>query len=211
VTTYPWPSREEWAAKAEYSVRTFCTPLERLEEALPGANWSTLGMDVEMEELGTMAVKSARPLLTAEIKRLQALLPDRPPKSRARVQWFCGLEGQQYEDACNLGALEELRRLVARAVRDEHWHTVAWELGRVVDHCPAVALPAEVTAAVLRMRAIGEEITARRAREANRLVDEAVAAEVARRESDEGWAKELERRARIERPLVTVHPIGAAS
>ncbi len=211
MTAYVWPSREEWAAKAEYSVRTRCTPHERLQQALPNADWSTLAMDVEMEELATLAAKAARPLLTAEIARLQALLPERSPKSRARGVWFCGLEDQRYEDACNLAGLEGIRRLTARAVRNGHWHEVAWELGRVYDHYPAVTLPTEAAAAVLRMRAIGEEIDARRDAAANRLVDEAVAAEVAKRATDEGWAKELERRARIERLLVTVHRIGATS
>lgn len=206
MTAYPWPSREEWAAKAEYSVRTFCTPHERLDRALPGADWSTLALDVEMEELAMMAATAARPLLTAEIGRLRALFPDRPPKSHARGLWFCDLDGGRYEDACNLGALEELRRLTARAVRAGRWGTVAWELGRVYDNYPAVTLPAEAAAAVLRMRAIGEEISARRNAAANRMVDAAVAVEIERRATDEGWAKELERRARIDDgPLVTIH------
>jgi hypothetical protein len=213
VTAYVWPSRAEWQARAEYSVRTFCTPSERLEQALPGADWSTLAQDVEMEELATTAAKAVRPLLTAEIARLRTLLPDRPPKSRARAAWFVDLDDARYETATNLSALESMRTSIARAVRAEHWHTVAWELGRLYDHYPAIVLPGAVAAAVVRMRAIGDEISARWAREADRLVEEAVAAEVALRATDAGWEKELRRRARIDgaRNGLTVHRIGAVS
>lgn len=207
MSAYPWLSREEWAAKAEYSVRTFCTPDERLEQAFPGAHWPTLAEDTEMEELATSAAKTVRPLLTAEIQRLKGLLPDRPPKSRARADWFCGLEGKPWKDACNLAGVEGIRASLARAVRDEHWGTITWELGRLYDNYPDITLPPDVVAAVDRLRAIGLAVNARRTKEADRLVEEAVAAEVAKRATDEGWAKELGRRARIDDgPLVAIHP-----
>lgn len=206
MSTYPWPSREEWAAKAEYAVRTFCTPHERLDQAFPGAHWPTLAEDTEMEELATTAAKTVRPLLTAEIGRLRELLSDRPAKGRARADWFCGLEGKPWKDACNLAGLEGIRATLARAVRDEHWGTIASELGRVYDNYPDITLPADVVAAVDRLRAIGFAINRRINEMAERLVDEAVGAEVAKRATDEGWAKELERRARIDGgPMVTVH------
>ena len=207
MSAYPWPSREEWAAKAEQWVRTFCTPDERLEQAFPGAHWPTLAEDTEMEELATSAAKATRPLLTVEIQRLKGLLPDRPPKGRARADWFIGLEGERWKNACDLAGLEGIRSSIARAVRDEHWGTIAWELGRLYDNYPGITLPADVVAAVDRLRAIGFAVHARRAKEADRLVEEAVAREVAKRATDEGWAKELERRARIDSgPLVTIHP-----
>lgn len=207
MSVYPWLSREEWAAKAEYSVRTFCTPDERLEQAFPGTHWPTLAEDTEMEELAKGAAKTVRPLLTAEIQRLKGLLPGRPPKGRARGDWFIGLEGKPWKDACNLAGLEGIRSTLARAVRDEHWGTIAWELGRVYDNYPDVTLPADVGATVDRLRAIGFAVHARRNKAAELLVGEAVAAQVAKRSTDEGWAKELERRARIERgPTVTIHP-----
>jgi hypothetical protein len=198
VTAYPWPSRTKWAAKAEQAIRTFCTPDERLERALPGAVWSTLAEDIEMEELAAATATTVRPLLTAEINRIKACLPDRPTKSRARGQWFCALDGQRYEDACNLGTLEEMRRDIARAVRDGHWGTISWHAGRLHDHYPQITLPAALVAGLDRMRVIGLAVERRRGLEADRIVAEAVAAEVALRASDEGWAQELERRERID-------------
>lgn len=211
MSAYAWPSREEWAARAEYSVRTACLPHERLERAFPGTHWPTLAEDTEMEELARAAVKTVRPLLTAEITRLKGLLPDRPPKGRARADWFIGLEGKLWKDACNLAGVEGIRATIARAVRDEHRGTITSELMRVHDNYPDMILPADVVATVDRLRAIGFAINRRRDEMADRLVNEAVAAEVAKRATDEEWAKELERRARIDSPRVTVHRIGAAS
>lgn len=213
MSAYAWPSREEWAAKAEYAVRTFCTPDERLEQALPGANWMTLSQEEEMETLATAAAKSVRPLLTAEIARLRLLLPDRPARTHARGLWFVELEGERYEAACNLGALEEMRRSIARAVRQENWVMIAWETGRLCDHYPAVTPPTEVAEAVGRMRAIDGEVRARRTAKAAEFTDAAVAAEIERRASDAGWEQELERRARIDgaRNGVTIHRIGATA
>ncbi|MFF2411828.1 hypothetical protein [Streptomyces sp. NPDC058092] len=203
MTARAWPSREEWQANAEYSVRTFCTPTERLAHVNPDAVWSTLAEDVEFEELATEAAKAARPLLTEEIARLRQAFPDRPAAGRARSLWVIELEGQRYDDACNLGALEEMRRNIQRAARNGNWGEIAWEVGRLFDHYrPAITMGQALCDAVLRMRALTATARRRHDEAADAVVEAAVAAEIARRATDEAWAQQLERRASIDSPRV---------
>lgn len=206
MTSRTWPTREEWQAKAEQSVRTFCTPYERLQQLQPGAVWSTLAEDTELEELARPAAAVLRKLLTTEIERLRGKLPDRPKNSTPRAQWFVALEGERYEDAQNLGSLEGMRREVQKAARAEYWATVAWHLGRVRKSYPAIVLPEDVLAAHDRMQELVDAATERRRVAAEAAVDAAVAAEVARRATDEAWAKELEWRERVDSPHVIRYP-----
>jgi hypothetical protein len=197
-----WPSREEWQAKAEYAVRTACTMYERLDRLQPDTCWSSLAEDVEMEELARPAAVELRRLLTAEIDRLRALLPDRPKHTKPRVAWFLALEGARYEDAVNLSALERMRTDVQRAVRNEAWGGVAWPLGRLRKSYPAILLTDDLLAAHDRMEELSAAAAERRRAAAQAAEDAAVAREVARRATDEAWEQELERRREIESPRV---------
>ena len=199
-----WPSRAEWAAKAEYAARTFCTRWERLPK---DARFITDAEETEARELGCTAGKTLRPLLTAEIDRLRALLPDRPEKSRERAAWLYDLPEGRYKLACDLAALEDMRRTVARAVREDGWGHVRWTLGRLRRHYP-VMLAGGLDVALDRLEAIGTAVQARRDAEAQRLEDEAVAREVARRVTDEAWVQELEWRAQVESPRVVRYGVG---
>jgi hypothetical protein len=202
VTAHAWPSREEWQAKAAYAVRTACTKYERLDRAQPNAVWFSLAESQEFEDLAAPAATEFRALLTAEINRLRALLPDRPKEGRARNAWFIALEGQAYEDACNLGSLEEMRRDVQRARRDGHWGVICWELGRVREHYTQITLPAHLVQAHDRMVELQKAAEKRRSEAADAVEQAAIAREVARRATDEAWAQELERRAAIDHPRV---------
>jgi hypothetical protein len=201
-----WPSREEWQAKAEYAVRTYCTAHERLEKLQPGTVWQSLAEQTELEELAAPAAAALRLLLTAEIDRLRALLPDRPKNSRPRNAWFVALEGTPYDDACNLGALEEMRTEVQRARRDKTWGAVVWHLGRIWKSYPQIPLTAELDAAYERMTELLDAASARRDKAAAAVEQAAVDREVARRATDEAWAQELEHRARVESPRVIRYP-----
>jgi hypothetical protein len=204
-----WPSREEWQASAESAVRTACTMYERLDRTQPDTCWSSLAEDIEMENLARPAAAALRRLLTAEIDRLRALLPDRPKNSGPRAAWFVALEGQRYEDACNLGALEGMRRDIQRAVRNEAWGVVAWHLGRVRKNYPAIRLTGRLLAAHDRMEELSAAATERRRTAAQAVEDAAVAREVARRATDEAWEQELERRRQVESPRVIRSPRSA--
>jgi hypothetical protein len=202
VTARAWPSREEWQAKAENAVRTACTKYERLERAQPDTVWFSLAEDQEFEDLARPAATEFRALLTAEINRLRALLPDRPKEGRARNAWFIALEGQAYEDACNLGALEEMRRDVQRSRREGHWGAICWQLGRVRDHYAAITLPSHLIQAHNRMTQLQAAAEKRRDEAADAIQQSAIDRETARRATDEAWAQELERRAAIDHPRV---------
>lgn len=202
MTARAWPSRDEWQAKAEYAVRTACTKYERLDRLQPDTVWSSLGEDVEFEELAAPAAFQIRALLTPEIVRLRALFPERPSKTRARGLWFVALEGQAYEDACNLGALEEMRREVERARRQQRWGHVCWELGRLRNHYTAITLPYSLVKAHDRMLQLQAAAEQRREAAADAAEQAAVAREVSWRATDEAWAQELERRAAIDHPRV---------
>lgn len=202
MTARAWPSREEWQAKAEYAVRTSCTKYERLDRLQPDTVWSSLGEDVEFEELAAPAAVQIRSLLTPEIQRLRALFPERPSKTRERGLWFVALEDQAYEDACNLGALEEMRRDVERARRQQHWGIVCWELGRIRSHYTALTLPDSLLKAHDRMLQLQAAAEKRREDAADAAERSAVDREVARRATDKAWAQELERRAAIDDPRV---------
>ncbi|MEU1078175.1 MULTISPECIES: hypothetical protein [unclassified Streptomyces] len=206
--TRNWPSRQEWQARAEYAVHTACTMYERLDRIQPDTTWSSLAEDEEMATLARTAASALRPLLTAEISRLRAVFPERPAQSRARAAWFVALEADRYEQACNLGALEDMRRQVQRAVKDDSWWTVAGQLGRIRKHYTAIHLPPEVLAAETRMTAIGAAVDERRKTAAIALEREAVDREIARRATDQAWEQELERRRRIDEPRVIRIPAG---
>lgn len=202
MTSRAWPSREEWQAKAEYAVRTACTKWERLERVQPDTVWSSLAEDQEFEDLARPAAKQIRALLTPEIERLRALLPDRPKEGRARNAWFVALDGKAYEDACNLGALEEMRRDVERARRKQHWGSVCWELGRIRNHYSAIVLAAALVKAHDRMLQLQAAAEKRRDDAADAVQQAAIDREIERRATDKAWAQELERRAAIDNPRI---------
>lgn len=201
--TRQWPTREEWQAKAEYSVRTLCTRWERIPE---GTRFITDAEEAEAIVWAVDAAKRVRPALTAEINRLRALVPDRPEKSRERTAWLCNLPEGRWEVATNLSALEEMRRTVARAARENDWGHIAFTLGRLHRGYARIMLDTGLDDVYERLASLAVAVDARREAEARRLEDEAIAREVALRATDEGWQKELEWRARVERPLITRTP-----
>jgi len=196
---WDWPTREEWQAKAEYHIRTVCTRWERLPA---DARFITDAEEVEARAWATDAAKRLRPALTAEINRLRALVPDRPAKTRERAAWFYDLPEDRYKVATDLAALEDMRRTVARAAREDGWGHIAFTLGRLYRHYARVMLDAGLDDVCEQLNARVVAVEARRDADARRLEDEAIAREVARRATDEAWAKELERRARVEQPRV---------
>ena len=211
MTGRAWPSREEWQAKAEYAVRTSCTMYERLNRIQPDVVWTTLAEDTELEELSVPVATALRPLLTAEIDRLQARFPDRPKKGRARSLWFVELADQACNDAGNLGALEEIRTEVQRARREGKPGAIAWNVGRIRHHYATITLPADLLTAHDRMEAIYNAADERRRAAAIDAQQAAIRKEIARRATDEAWQQELERRADIDSPRVFIVGAQASS
>lgn len=202
MTARAWPSREEWQAKAEYAVRTSCTMYERLDRQQPNTVWITLAEDREVEDLAFTAAGTLRSLLTAEINRLRRLHPDRPSTAHQRAKWAAGLSEEAWETATNLGALEQMRTEIHRARTAENWREVAWQLNRIHRSYSGIQLPVELAEADDRIQAVFSLVDERRREAAVKVERAAVAAEVARRATDEAWAQELERRAAIDHPRV---------
>jgi hypothetical protein len=194
-----WPSRAEWQAKAEQSVRTRITMFERIPA---GTVFLTADETAEVTALARQAAAQARPLLTAEIQRLRALLPDRPNAGRARVAWFIGLDETRYALACDLAAVEKIRSVTGRAAKAGGWGEVQWQLSRIRRSHRAIRPTPDLDAALDRLDDLTTAEADRRTTYARALEDEAVALEVARRATDEAWTKELEWRASVDSPRI---------
>jgi hypothetical protein len=194
-----WPSRAEWQAKAEQAVRTYCTRWERLD---PTIVWSTLAEQTELAERSQVVAVALRPLLSAEINRLRETFPDRPKAGRARAAWFVELPDARYEDACNLGALEEIRTKVQKGMREDRWGEVLWQASCIRKSYSGIILDPVLLAHLDSLDAILDAVTARRDLAAQQAENEAVRREMARRATDEAWEQELERRSLIDSPRV---------
>lgn len=203
-----WPSREEWAAAAEHSVRTACFPLERVPEG--AEHYLTSGEVEEMDRLYVTLSKSVRAPLTAEIKRLQGVLPWPPPaKPLERADWCEALTGQQLADWRTLQELRHARLEIGRRANGHTYKLITW-LRSPLDFSvlSPIARPfVPDQDALARLADLEAKYDRFRNQAADYALAEAIEREVAKRNSDEGWAKELERRARIDGgPLITPTP-----
>ncbi|MER6253648.1 hypothetical protein ABT224_20060 [Streptomyces sp. NPDC001584] len=195
-----WPGREEWQERAEYAARTLCPPRDRLPA---DAVFSTATEDAEALALIRDAATRARPAVTAAIAVLRGRLPDRPAAGRGRIAWFLNLDDAAEVVASELAQLESSRTRLARALRTGHQGEALEEL-RHIANCPAVEVPAEVASALVRLAELAALATARCDQAAEEALQKAIAAEVARRRTDQAWGRELERRSRVEAGPVVV-------
>ncbi|MER7213165.1 hypothetical protein ABT340_39395 [Streptosporangium sp. NPDC000239] len=200
--TRVWPSREEWVAAAERSVRTACLPLERVPEG--AEHYLTADEVAEMNRLNVQLAQAARPILTAEIARFAEELPKPAPTARTRRAdfsvWLNALDGTQMRMSSRMFTLRHARTDIGRQAKADptalttwHWspltYTVLSDVVRdLLDHLDGWQLLYGLDAKYQRYR----WDAAREAEEA------AVAKAIKVRSSDEGWARELERRARID-------------
>ncbi|MEV7013342.1 hypothetical protein [Streptosporangium sp. NPDC051022] len=204
--TRVWPSREEWAAAAERSVRTACLPLERVPEG--AEHYLTADEVAEMDRLYVSLSASVRAPLTAEIKRLQEQLPWPPPaKPLDRSRWHDALTAEQQAAWQRFCELRNARLDVGRRAKGQTDQLIGWarfplehsvlsaNVAPLVPDTEALGRLAELEAKYIRLRE----------QAAQDALDAVIARTVAERNSDEGWARELERRARIDNgPVVHV-------
>lgn len=192
MTGSPWPTREQWAAAAEHAVRTACYAIERVPE---GAEHYLTGDEfAERDRLYVALSTAVRRPLTAEIKRLSSLLPSPPPDHPlVRNSWYRNLLPQQQAIWQQIGALRTARLDIGRRAKGQpyglmHYSVLSPEVGPFVADAEGLDRLAALEAKYLRLRK----------QAAQEALDAAIAAAVAERNSDEGWAKELRRRARID-------------
>lgn len=196
--TRMWPSREEWAADAARWARTACYPLERVPEE--AEHYLTSDEVAEMWRLHMAVSAAARPVLTAEIDRLNATLPQPVPTRVAdRIDWCDRATPEQMAAHQRMSTLKHIRRDVGRVASGRtdplagRWNPFDF------------TVLAKQSAGLLsgldgwsRLAELDTKWETSRQEAADQALAEAVACEVAKRNSDEGWAKELKRRARID-------------
>jgi hypothetical protein len=160
--TANWPSREEWAAKAEHAERASCFTHERVSS--DPSEWLIAQELTEGRSLAAKVVRATRIALGK-----------------------AGRGNDRY-------ALNDANR---RAITDyATFDDVAYGWAEIARTARSVDVLSEATE---RLGALAEKMRTVRDEAAQAAEDKAVVAAIARRNSDAGWAKELERRARFER------------
>lgn len=165
--TINWPTREEWAAKAEHAERTSCFAHQRVP-ADPD-HWLAEADYVEARAVAAKLVRTTRTTL--------------------------GKTGRTADRA----DLNDANRAAINDYADVNDVTFGWST--IVRYArSADVLPVETE----RLDALKEAMRTARDTAAQAAEDAAVAQAMAERNTDAGWAKELERRARVERgPMLT--------
>lgn len=182
TTTSPrpaWPTREEWQADAEHHVRRECLAAERVPNG--AEHYLSAAALAERDRLRVAVARSARPRLTTEIKRLRALPGD--------------------SEAARLVELESCRRLLTRFLRDGTVTAAVYGNPFAWSALEQVADPGQLA----RIRELGELHQQRLADAAEAATLAAIEREVERRQTDEAWQRELERRERVDHGVHVVN------
>ncbi|MCX5209762.1 hypothetical protein OG689_10750 [Kitasatospora sp. NBC_00240] len=205
MTQRTWPTREEWAAKAEYSVRTACLPNERVSSN--PADWLTADEINEARTLIPAIVKATRASLNRQIKQVRGQL-GHIPTGVGYYDWYENLPADQKNLADQHDRLLSARRqLNSESKRALYEYApvddllIAWgRIGGAAAHANAAQAETD------RLNVLQHALADRRSAAAEQALADAIERTVARRSTDEGWAAELERRAGIDAgPLVTYH------
>jgi predicted transcriptional regulator len=200
-----WPTREQWAAKAEHYIRTLATPSEWASKQ-PNT-FLTNDELAEADQLVTTIVKASRASITHRTNPLRRSLPDMPTGA-ALYDWLDQITPGQRADADQLLDLLSCRRDLnssAKLVAGEYATTdnLLHGWSRVV---VAAAKAGAGSADAGRLAELARKLRTGRDNAAEEALNASIAREVARRNSDDGWQEELERRARIDAgPVVTRH------
>lgn len=186
------PTRAEWAApgNVRYDVQTQCFPSERIPRG--AENYLSRAELDELCSLYRELCRETRPVLTAEIKRLRALLSSQPgARRRERAAWYLALDDVDQAIANRLSLLEGARRDLGRVLRGS---------GPGPDH-DGLAEVAELVPSrdkLKRRAALLAKLESAEAAAGQAAEDAAIAREQSRRLTDEGWAQELRRREGLE-------------
>jgi hypothetical protein len=184
MAQYPWPTRDEWAAKAEYSVRTSCYLSQRVSD-FP-SEWLTFDQLMEARRLVAAIVKTARTAINREARAAKA------NDDEERLRIVLGARAQLNDgNKYSLALYREADRLA------QAWTNIAGAA-----HTAGTGGPEAD-----RLNSLAVEMLSNRNAAAKADLEAAIAREIAKRNSDEGWAAELERRARIDAgPVITRYP-----
>lgn len=199
----PWPSREEWAAQAEYAVRTACYPRERVSP--DPASWLTAEERQDARDLLALIHPAARRLLHRAIRPLRTEFSD-APTGIGYYDWAEALPAERRTRWEEFVSLRDHRSHLNAAIRATagDWTNVdslAFSWGQIMRAAQAVHAAAEQ---VDRLAWIQRCMLTDRNQAAEEALAAAIARSIAERNTDAGWERELARRARIDAgPLVT--------
>ncbi|MEU9405065.1 hypothetical protein AB0E08_05055 [Streptomyces sp. NPDC048281] len=193
MATRTRPTREEWAAKAEYHTRTACMPYERVSRR--PEDWLSADEMTELRSLIQPVLKTARRHLNRLIRPIAAEFADEPT-GEGWYAWHDGLTDDQRERGTQLRTLRGVRSSLNHGARrassdyadvDDLIHglgsVVYAAKTHVTEECPEAD----------RLAELREALAERRDAAAHEATEEAVRREVARRQTDEAWTKQVKR------------------
>jgi hypothetical protein len=205
------PTREKWAADAEQWVRTLSMPNERVSHS--PSDWLT---DTELAELHTLipnVLKTARRAINQAIRPHLHAFDDEPH----------GYGWHDWRDALNAGRRESFDQLcharsdrthlndtIRRAART--YADVDQVLAGLRDLVHAVRTYGQTDPETDRLAELGQVLGGKRDQAGVEATEAAVLREVARRQTDEAWAKQVRRWDELDRTggiTITVHRVGA--
>ncbi|QMU78892.1 hypothetical protein GXW83_27505 [Streptacidiphilus sp. PB12-B1b] len=186
------PTREKWTADAEHHVRTLCMPSERVSSQ--PADWLNADELAELQALIPAILKTARTALNRAIRpHLHAF--DDEPRGYGWYDWRDALTPEQragFDQLCNARRdRTHLNAVVRRATGA--WADVDTVTAGVGDLVHAVRTYGQPDPDTERLAELGHALSERRSTAAQEATEQAVQQEVARRQTDEAWTKQVRR------------------
>jgi len=198
--TYTWPTRAEWQAAAEPFIRSYCTPRERVQSR--AKRWLSPAELDELRETTRRLAAVLRRTLTRTVTTLGPKFPDEPDRVIERLDWEDTLTDDRRAEYEHLHGARQDRLELGRRVRsldDPDLKVAAAEsAGRHLARIGAEWGTSETTADLERVAFLLAAMTERCDDAATAATEDEVQDEIARRATDEAWAKELKRRERID-------------
>lgn len=198
--THTWPTRAEWQAAAESYTRTLCMPYERVPRRAD--HWLN---EAELAETRATAHRlnlELRRQITRTIKTLAPQFPGEPASIIDRYDYEDTLDEHQRADYKRLVAARQDRLQLGRDARlldnPNLEEGEAAGAGRRINRIATDWGTSNTETDRERLAHLLAAMTERCDTAASEATETAVRAEIAKRATDEGWAKELERRQRID-------------
>jgi len=198
--THTWPTRAEWQANAEDYVRTLVHPRERVPSS--AGHWLSPAELADVRETAHRLTTALRRIITASVRPLGKQFPDEPTRLGDRYTWSTALQGDRAAAYQRLTAGRSDRQHLNRCVREldsQYLNVGAARLaGRDIAYVANRWNTTDTTPDAERLARLLAAMAERCDTAATEATEAAVQAEIAKRASDEGWAKELKRRADLD-------------
>lgn len=198
--TYTWPTRAEWQASAEHYIRSYCTERERVRAA--AKHWLSPADLADARDTARQLAAALRRTLTRTINTYGPQFPDEPARGVDRFGWEDALDEARHADYEHLDGVRQDRLQIGRDARAFHEPrltiTHAESVGRRFARIGGDWGTSDTVADLDRLTQLLAAMTERCDAAAREATEDEVQDEIAKRNSDDGWAKELQRRERID-------------